>query len=459
MTDQITRDEAQLLAEAENALNITAPADRKHRAYYEGRQTLQHLGLALPPSLRTLETVVNWPRVVVDTIEERQDVRGIMVPAHPEVADDLRAMIDANDLEAELCKWKRDRLIYGRAYLSVGVGDAEGDYPIICVESPRQMTVKYDYRRKTIAHAVRIVTDKAADGTQTRYATIYTPDTTTTYATVGGAWRVVDRDEHRLGIVPVIPSFNRQMTGETTGHSEMDDIMGVTDAAARAITQMQAALETNAVPKRIIMGAKRSDFADPSAWTNYLNPFVALQNAGAKVTQLAPGELSNFHNTIELYGKLAASLTGFPARYFGLITTNPPAEGAIRAEESKLVKRVERVNAECGAALSRALTIAARIMGHTIPMGAVNVAWHDPATPTFSQKADALQKLAGGKPLISREGAWDELGWDDARKATERGYLREEETDPDLLRLLEKTTPALTDDDTDTGHGIDPARD
>ena len=62
------------------------------------------------------------------------------------------------------------------------------------------------------------------------------------------------------------------------------------------------------------------------------------------------------------------------------------------------------------------------------------------------------------KPLISREGAWDELGWDDARKETERAYLREEETDPDLLRLLEKTTPALIDE-TDTGHGIDPARD
>ena len=50
MTDQITRAEERLLADAENALNALAPADRKHRAYYEGRQTLQHLGLALPPA-------------------------------------------------------------------------------------------------------------------------------------------------------------------------------------------------------------------------------------------------------------------------------------------------------------------------------------------------------------------------------------------------------------------------
>ena len=145
---------------------------------------------------------------------------------------------------------------------------------------------------------------------------------------------------------------------------------------------------------------------------------------------------------MELYGKLAASVTGFPARYFGLITTNPPAEGAIRAEESKLVKRVERVNAEAGNDLSATLWLAAKLSGTDIPQGLVNVQWHDPATPTFSQKADALQKLAGGKALISREGAWDELGWDDARKDQERAYFAAEMADPDMAALEAKVAGA-----------------
>lgn len=435
----VTSEEETILRHAGNALAALARSDKTALQYYEGRQTVQHLGLALPSSLRTLETVVNWPRIVVDTIEERQDVKSILVPSHPEAAGDLQALMDANDLNSELCMWRRDRLIFGRGYLSVGPGDTPDDYPVIRVEPPRQMTVHYDARRQRIEYAVRMWEVEDDDGRTTRYAVIHRPTSTVTLVTVGGKWTVADRDLHNLGAVPVVASFNRQMTGETLGHSEMADIMGITDAAVRAVTEMQVALETTAVPKRIIAGASKSDFASPDAWFNYLSPFVALKNPSARVTQLSPGELTNFHNTIELYGKLAASLTGFPARYFGLITTNPPAEGAIRAEEAKLVKRVERVNAECGAALSRVLTLAARLMGHTVPMGAVNVVWHDPATPTFSQKADALQKLAGGKPLISREGAWDELGWDDARKAQEREYFDREDRDPELERLLAKT--------------------
>jgi len=35
--------------------------------------------------------------------------------------------------------------------------------------------------------------------------------------------------------------------------------------------------------------------------------------------------------------------------------------------------------------------------------------------------------------ILSREGAWDELGWSEARKSRERGYFeREASADPEL---------------------------
>ena len=160
-----------------------------------------------------------------------------------------------------------------------------------------------------------------------------------------------------------------------------------------------------------------------------------------KAGQFPSADLSNFHDTVELYGKLAASLTGFPARYFGLNTTNPPAEGAIRAEESQLVKTTERKNSEAGATLGAALAFAGKIAtGKSVHPGLVNLRWHDPATPTFSQRADALQKLAGGIPIISREGAWDELGWDDARKKQEQHYFDEQVRIPGLEALNMKVS-------------------
>ena len=64
-----------------------SPEDRSNRLYYMGRQVLTHMGLAVPAAMRQLEVVINWPRVVVDTIEERQDVKSILVPQDEGAAD------------------------------------------------------------------------------------------------------------------------------------------------------------------------------------------------------------------------------------------------------------------------------------------------------------------------------------------------------------------------------------
>jgi hypothetical protein len=71
----------------------------------------------------------------------------------------------------------------------------------------------------------------------------------------------------------------------------------------------------------------------------------------------------------------------------------------------------------------------------------VRVDWFDPATPTVAQRADAITKLAqGDRPILSREGAWDELGWSEARKAKERAYF-DEQSDDDLLASLLRPPP------------------
>lgn len=175
-------------------------------------------------------------------------------------------------------------------------------------------------------------------------------------------------------------------------------------------------------------------------WEAYFNAVWATSNKDAKLGQLDAADLKNFTETVQFYGKLAASVTGFPAKYFGLTTTNPPAEGAIRAEESQLVKMVERHNREVGNALGQVMGLYEQIRtGEKVDGSRIAVEWYDPATPTFSQRADALQKLAGGKPLISREGAWDELGFSEARKEREREYLEQEAADDLVGELVSKS--------------------
>ena len=58
--------------------------------------------------------------------------------------------------------------------------------------------------------------------------------------------------------------------------------------------------------------------------------------------------------------------------------------------------------------------------------------WFDPSTPTQAQLTDAVVKLRQSG-VLSREGTWDELGWDEPRKDRERGYFaREAAEDPEL---------------------------
>ena len=44
--------------------------------YYEGSTRVRDLGVAIPPELQRVQTVVSWPGIAVDALEERLDWLG-----------------------------------------------------------------------------------------------------------------------------------------------------------------------------------------------------------------------------------------------------------------------------------------------------------------------------------------------------------------------------------------------
>jgi hypothetical protein len=420
--------------------------DERHLEYYEGVQRLNQLGIAVPPELRKFVTIVNWPRVVVDTIEHRQDVKALLLPGKDTSDAGLMDLWRANNLDSELSLLNTDQMVYGRGFICVGSNDDDPENPLITVESPREITAKVDPRTRRMLAALRLY--DVCQGIP-QALTLYLPDVTVWAVREDGGWTEVDRDEHRLGRVPVVMFLNRRRTGKWHGRSEMDDIIPLTDAAARSLTNLQVAAETHSVPQKWVLGMSKGDFVDADgnpipAWQSYFGAIWAHGNKDASVGQFTASDLKNFHDTVNHYGQLASSVTGFPGKYFGLFTANPAAEGAIRADEAQMVKTIERKNATTGNGLAWVLGIARRIQtGEWQDGNRISVEWHDPGTPTFSQKADALQKLAGGVPIISREGAWDEMGWSEARKDRERGYFHAESAGGDLGLSTQKTPPAV----------------
>jgi hypothetical protein len=66
--------------------------------YYKGRQRVEQLGMAIPPAMRRFLVITNWCRTVVDTINDRQQVRSLILPGEETADPQLRAIWDANNL-------------------------------------------------------------------------------------------------------------------------------------------------------------------------------------------------------------------------------------------------------------------------------------------------------------------------------------------------------------------------
>lgn len=423
-----------------NRLAVQASkSDSRYNDHYEGVAKLKQIGIAVPPELRHFETLANWNRVYVDEVERRLDVKSLYLPTEDKASEGLREQWEANNLESESPILHRENLIYGRGYVSVGTNSEDRKHPLIRVEPTEQMVSLVSQRDRSMLACMRHYRD---DGDGKRKRTLMLPDSTIYLIAGRNGWEIEDRDDHKLGRVSVVLFLNRRRPGRWLGVTEMFDMIPIVNAAARALTNTQVVQEALAVPGRYIFGVDPTKMVDPKTgkpvevWEAYYTALMAHADKDVKAGQFEAADLENFAKVMRMYGQLASSVSGLPSRYFHEGTVNPAAEGAIIADESRLTKNVERKQAEWGNGWGWVMGLSERFRTGLWPVGnKIRTEWHAAGTPTMSQKTDSIQKLSGGAPILSREGAWDEMGWSDARKDRERGYFEREALDPTLQSI------------------------
>ena len=444
----LSRAEAATLQELHDGLIESQVADTRNLDYYLGLQRVEHLGMAIPPEMRRFMVVANWCRKVVDTIVDRQQMKAIILPGEEQADPILMGIFRASNMSAQMKLFNRDRCVYGRAIFSVASNPDDLASPTLRTESPREMAVLVDPRTDQATAAARFYGVDRRTGQQPLYAVLYLPEVTTYLAWSHGQWVEYHRDGHRFGVVPVIMHLNRRMSGSLAGETQMSDLIPLVDSAARSLTNMQFTQEAHGAPKMWIAGAAREDFRSRSGGTQtsveaYNNLITMLTNTQAKVGQLTASDLKNYETALTVYGKQAATVTGFPAHYFGLTTANPSSEGALDAEEAAMVRSIESQNEEVGTSVGWLGSLALRFTGKVVPGNQVATTWISPGTPTVAQQTDAVVKLRS-QGALSIEGMWDELGWSEARKAKERQNLAKEANDPLMASYLAMVNPNAT---------------
>jgi hypothetical protein len=403
--------------------------------YYRGEQPLQFLAPEVRQQVgnRLTSLVINWPRVIVDSVQRRMYVEGFRLGAAGDADDELWRIWQANDLD----EWSQlahiDALVHGRAFLSVWGNDDDPTTPRVTVESAHQMTVSFEPGTRAVSAALK----RWRDG-DTEYATLYLPDQVVRYAAqaiTGGsnqnlAWVFDQRLPNPLGVVPVVPLVNRPRVLNLTGESELTDVVPLADAVNKLATDMMVASEFHATKRRWATGIQipsaTGDAGDGERrrlqaevsqyWDQATKGKTWLAGQGVAFGQFDEASLDNFANAIRLLTSQIAAIGGLPPDDLGLNQVNPSSAEARRAAETVLINRAREKMRAWGGAYERAMRLALAIQSQ-IPvrelsseMRGMETIWADPRTPAPAQTTDAAVK-AHAEGIIDDEQAQEDLGY------------------------------------------------
>lgn len=448
-----------------NAFDEASNNLKSNTSYYEAERRPEAIGVTVPVQMQSLLAHVGYPRLYVDSIAERQAVEGFRMGEADEPDQELWSWWQSNNLDIEAPLGYTDAYIHGASYITISQPDPQIDLgwdptvPIIRVEPPTRMYAEIDPRIGKVSKAIRVAYDPA--GNEIQAATLYTMNDTIGWFKAEGQWQPWFQYTHGLMAVPVVPLPNRTRLSDLYGTTEITpELRSMTDAAARVLMLMQATAELMGVPQRLIFGIKPEEIGvdaetGQAFFDAYMARILAFEDPDGKIQQFSAAELANFTNALDQIAKQVASYTGLPPQYLSASSDNPASAEAIRAAESRLIKKVERKNLIFGGAWEEAMRISWRMMkgGETPPdMQRLETVWRDPSTPTYAAKADAATKLyAAGAGVIPRERARIDMGY----SITEREEMRRWDEEEAAMGLGLMGTMYSTDGTTKAKPGLE----
>lgn len=369
---------------------LDAPAARLDRLdrYYHGQQPLAFLAPEARAALgdRLDRLAVNIPRLLVDSIAERLRIVGFD-------RDDVWPAWIESDLDQLAPLAHREALTLGTSYAVVWA--RPDGRPNVSIESPRQVTVLKDPSTRRIVAAVkRWRTDSTTE------AVLYEPDKITRYSanTVGATtvgFRTTSVLDNPLGVVPVVAFRNSTRLLED-GHSEMDDILGLTDALSKLTVDLMVGSEYTARPRRWATGLAlgEDDTGQEISPIEEGDRMMINEEPDGKFGQLPGSDLAGYETAIGTIMRQISAVSGLPEHMLGIGGDNPTSADSIRASEAALTARAEARQATFGRSWEEVARLMVAVRDGVDPERVeVRVKWADPSTRSLAQEADAVTKL------------------------------------------------------------------
>lgn len=369
--------------------------------YWRGEQPAAFLSPEARSALgkRLDRIAVNFPKLAVESVAERLRLMGFRTPGEDSKPDgELWKVWRKSNMEDGAAQAHVDALVYGRSFIIVWAGPFGVQ---VTVESPQQMSVIHDPATREVKAAFkRWEVDGVAHGV------LYGPDTihrmTNTANVTNGVfpstgWTVTEVIKNPLGVVPVVPIVNRGRLMDLDGVSEMQDIMGLSDALNKLMSDSMVSSEFFARPRRWATGleVEEDEEGNPvDPFSNEAGKLWLSEDENTKFGQFDGARLDGYADLTGVVTSQIGALSGLPPMYLGIHGDQPASADAIRSSEASLVSRafaLQRVFGQAWAQVAQ-LVIAVRdgVDPRTVDIEAV---WASPETRTPTQSADAAVKL------------------------------------------------------------------
>lgn len=385
---------------------------------YDAKVLMRSLGIAIPPSLQNLDTVLGWPAKAVDVLGDRIKFEGFVAPNVESDPFGLDSIAADNSFDLEFDQAVTSALIHSCAFVTITQGlDGEPDV-LWLARSAEQATGIWDQRRRMLSAGLSIL-DSDDNGQPTMFA-VYLPDSTIVLSRSRGGWKT-DQVPNKTGRVLMEPLVFRPELGRPFGHSRISrPVMSLTAAAIRTVVRSEVGAEFFTTPQRYILGLEDdSGFADK--WSAIIGQVWAItkdaDGDSPSVGQFPQQSMQPHTDQLRMFASLMAGESSIPMDELGFPSDNPSSDSAIQSQRDPLRLIAERADRSFGSSLKRlaqtSVMLRDKLRDMPDELRALQVRWQPAFKLSDSAAADAALKQAQVLPWLAESPVFlERLGYD-----------------------------------------------
>lgn len=445
------------------------PRNIERMIYLDAKNTLDDLGVSLPPSLvDRLDVVVGWPEKAVYEVANRIVFERALSADGSSDPFGLKRLLYDNRFAIEFPQAVASSLAQSCAFVSTTPGDqAAGEAPaLIMFHSALWATGLWDRRRRALKVGL-LVSEVDNMGLPT-VLTMLTPTEHLVIRKGSGGWYVDDVIPHRLGRTPMELLPFRPTTDRPFGRSRIDrTVMSLTNRAVRAGARLEVHSELFTSMKLLLLGADEEAFRDKDGklvpfWSFFLGRMNSLskdEDGDTPELEIIRSESPEPH--IAIARQLASQFsghTGVPMSSLGISSDNPESADAKQMAREDIVNDVEKQHVIYGDALLRTFENAVMIRDNldVAPdeMLDLSFKWRRADRPTLVAIADAGSKQVAAIPnLADTEVGMEMVGMDPDQIQRARNELRRTKGSDALNAILARAAAPQQPERTDADAG------